>query len=190
MNCADELFARRVRTMQIMAAALIGGVVIFAAIVLYLVDQDGPRGQVPAAGDLPILSVAALVMLGISVPLSLFVPNIILRSALQRIAAGAPTPPAARTCVETDPTQHASDESRLLQARQTTTIVACALLEAAGMMAALAYLVEGQSFALTTTAVAVAFMLFQFPTQRRVRDWLERHLALVAELRQLGGPIN
>jgi hypothetical protein len=162
--------------MQIVAGALIGGVVIFAAIVLYLVDQNGPQGQVPAPGDLPILSIVALVMLGISVLLSLVLPNMILRGTMQRIAAGAPMA-----------TQYAGDENRLLQARQKITIVACALLEPAGMMASIAYLLEGQSFALTTAAVVVAFMLFQFPTQGRVRAWLEHHLTLVLELRQAAG---
>jgi hypothetical protein len=188
MSLPDGQFALRVRTMQIFAATLCGGVAIFAAIALYLVDQDGPLGQVPAPGDLPILSVAALVMLGICVPLGLFLPNMILRGTLQRIAAGTWTPPPVSVDAAAGPSRYASDEARLLQARQTLMIIACALLESAGMLAAMAYLLEGQSFALTTTAVALALMLFQFPTQGRVRDWLERHVAIVAELRQLGGP--
>jgi hypothetical protein len=187
MNIAEDLFALRVRTMQVVAGALIGGVAIFAAIAWYLVDQNGPLGQVPAPGELPTLSVVVLALLGICVPLSLFLPNMILRGTLQRVAAGTWTPPPANIYTGADPTLYASDEVRLLLARQTLMIVACVLLESVGMLATIAYVLEGQSFALTIAAVALALMLFQFPTQGRVRDWLERHLVIVVELRQLGG---
>jgi hypothetical protein len=97
---------------------------------------------------------------------------------VRQIVARTWTPPEGA-----DPAQFAGDDAQLMAVRQTTMIVANALLEGAGMMACMAYLLEGQPFTLTIVAVLVVFMLFQFPTRERVRAWLERHLALVAESR-------
>jgi hypothetical protein len=183
MNFPEDQFARRVLTMQIIAAALVAAVVILGSVSLVMVNNNGPLGPAPAPGALPIISVVALAMLATCVPLSLIVPNTILRGAVQRIAAGTWKAPEG-----VDAAQFASDEAKLLAARQTTMIVGNALLEGAGTIACVAYMLEGQTFALTTAAVVVLFMVFQFPTQGRIREWLERHVALVTELRQLGGP--
>jgi hypothetical protein len=178
MNLPEDQFSRRVWTMQIIAATLIGGVVILAAVALYLVDTNGPMAPVPAPDTWPILSVVALVMLATCVPLSIFIPNMVLRGMVQRIAA-------AKSIGGGQPGPFASDENSLLGVRQMTMIISFALLEGAGTMAGIAYMLEAQSFALTTVVVTVLFMLFQFPTQRRIREWLERHVVLVHELRQL-----
>jgi hypothetical protein len=180
MNLPEDQFSRRVWTMQIIAATLIGGVVILAAVALYLVDTNGPMAPAPAPDTWPVLSVVALVMLVTCVPLSIFIPNMVLRGMVQRIAAARPTATG-----EGEPDPPARDEVTLLGVRQMTMIISFALLEGAGTMAGIAYMLEAQSFALTTVVVTVLFMLFQFPTQGRIREWLERHVVLVHELRQL-----
>jgi hypothetical protein len=180
MNLPEDQFTRRVWTMQIIAATLIGGVVILAAIALFLVDADGPMAPPAAPGDWPIVSIVSLAVLAICAPLSIFISHMVLLGMVQRIAATGPTATGAG---EPDPL--ARDEVTLLGVRQMTMIMSFAWLEGAGTMAGIAYMLEAQSFALTTAMVAVAFMLFQFPTQGRIRVWLERHVLLVHELRQL-----
>lgn len=182
MILPEVQFTRRVRTMQIIAAVLTGAVLTLAAVALYLVDTNGPMAPAPAPGTWPILSVTALVLLATCVPLSIVISNLMLRGMVQRIAAAKRTATGNRY-----PDPAASDEVSLLVVRQMTMIISFALLEGAGTMAGIAYLLEAQSFALTTIVVTVLFMLFQFPTQGRTREWLERHVVLVEELRQLGG---
>jgi hypothetical protein len=184
MDLPDAQFAVRVRTIQIIAAALLFGVLMLAAVSIAVVQTSGPMGH-RDADALPIVSLVALVMLATNLPLSLILPNVLMRNAVQRVAAGSwSVPPGV------DPGVLATDEARLLAARQTVMIVGTALLEAVGLAAGIAYLVEGQAFAMIAVVVPVLVMIAQFPTREGMRTWLERHLALVAELRQLGGPFD
>ncbi len=185
MNLSEDQFAARVRTLQIIVAALVCGVVTLAVVALIIVNERGPAGRPQGPDGWPLISIMALVMLGVNVPLSVVLPGVLLRSAVQSIAAGkgnVATGPASELLT--------TDDGRLLAARQTTQIVASALLEAAGLFAGIAYLLEGQAFALGALAAVVLLMLWQFPTREGMRLWLERHLGIVAELRQLGGPFG
>ena len=74
----------------------------------------------------------------------------------------------------------------MLGARQITLTLSCALLEAPGFAAVIAYLLEGQPVALLVVLASAVAIAMQIPTRERLRGWLEHHLALIAELRQLG----
>jgi hypothetical protein len=182
MHLLDEIFAVRVRTMQIISAALIAGVVTLTGIMIIMVKQnDGPLA--PPNADLPpLVSIIAVVSLAAGIGVRVILPNAILRGAMQRIAGPSATPPSRDQC--------AGYEGSLLAVRQTTLIMANALLEGPALFCAIAYMLEGQAFTLAGVAVALVLMLWQFPTREGVRAWLERHLDLVLELRQLGGTFD
>lgn len=183
MQLPENLYALRIRTMQILAGAILFGLVIFSAIAVVIVAQNGgPMGEGRDPEALPIVTIVAAAMFATCFIAGLVIVGPLLRSAVQRIAA---TRADADT---TDDSSVGGDAAQLLAARQTALIVSCALFEAPGFAAAIAYLIEAQPFALLIMLGVVVGLVLQFPTHERVRSWLEHHLALVAELRQLGGP--
>jgi hypothetical protein len=104
------------------------------------------------------------------------------RAQVARVAAGTWTygPGAA------DGGAYATDADKLLAVFQSRCVMASALLEGPGFFAGIAYLLEGQPFALGVTAAAVLLMLATFPTRGRVERWLEVQQARVDEMRQTG----
>jgi hypothetical protein len=59
-----------------------------------------------------------------------------------------------------------------------------ALLNSSAFFGCIAYLLEAQPLALAVVGVTVVLMLCKFPTQERVRAWLERQAEVLSELRQ------
>jgi hypothetical protein len=177
MNLSGDQLTRRVRTTQLVCATLLCSVLVVCGICVVIVENNGPLALAAA----PAISTVALVLLAFTFPLGLIVPNVMLRAAVQRIAAGTWTGPKG-----VDPRAYASDDARLLASRQRALVVSMALMEGSGTMGAMAYMLEGEWLALAAVGVSVVLMLWQFPTRASIRDWLERHLGLVTELRQLG----
>jgi hypothetical protein len=176
----EERLTQRLRVMQIIAGALLASVAVFGVVSIVLVKEHGPFGGTDAEDALPILSIVAWVMLAGSCMFGMMWWNRPMLAVVERIAA-RPDPRLMQQ-------PHVTDDTELLAVRQVSMIVSLALLEAAGNMACIAYLIEGQSHVLVAVGVTVLLMLWQFPTRERVRAWLERHLAIIQELRDLGGP--
>jgi hypothetical protein len=176
-NAAEALTPVRMRTMQIIAGALLTGVLLFIPIALVHVQLQ----QKAPVRDLPVLSVVAVVMLASCAPLAFLLPAIRTRSALQRIAAGTwQTPP------DLDPEQYANVPVRLLFIRQLNLLIGLALLEGAAFMGCIAYMLEAHPISAGVVGVAVGLMVLQFPTRGRVRVWLERQMDQLAQLRRRG----
>jgi hypothetical protein len=179
MSNPDHEFAVRLRVMQIIAAALLCGLLTMSIIAIVLVSQNGgPLGD--GNPDLPLVTIVIAIMFVSCLIARFVIVGPIVRSTVQRLAA---TQHSGDTAV-------GSDESALLVARHVTLIMSCALLEGAGLAAAIAYMVEGQGFALVLVLGAVIGLVAVFPTRAGTRNWLDRHLGLVAELRQLGASLD
>ena len=103
------------------------------------------------------------------------------RSALRRIAAGTwqPPPPQAASAFPTD-------TAKLLAERQRSMIIAMALLEGVGFLGGIAYMLEASLLALGVAFVAILFLALNFPTEGRVRFWLDQQLDALSNLRQQG----
>jgi hypothetical protein len=170
-----------VRTMQIIAGAMMLGVVFCLGTLSLVVVQAKGQGMMQPPPDFPMVTAIAVVLLVSNVPLSFGLPVAVTRQALRRIAAGTWQPPA-----QNPGTTFATDSSKLLAVRQTSLIIGLALLEAAGLLGCIAYLLEADPIALGVVAVALAFQLARFPTEGRVRAWLEQQADRLAELRQQG----
>lgn len=177
----------RVRTMQIIAGALLIGVVGFLGFVLYYVHVANKGKPMTAPPNLPIVSLVAVAMFCTNAPLSFVVPSIQIRSALRQIlqgkwsAVGSEVDPAVRTKIAM---MYATAGDKLMLLRQTTMIVGMALLEGSAFMGCLSYLLEGQPFVLAVVGADVFFMLCKFPTEGRVRAWLDRQAAVLDNMRQ------
>src|ERR1051325_1414509 len=123
MNDTDDILpAGRMPTMQIIAGALIMGVVSFLGVALFLVHQQRQgQGMVPPR-DLAILSLMAVVMAVTNIPLSFIVPSLVARAAVARIGADSGTTP-----VGSPPKAAASVAATLLGVWQTSMIIGMAL---------------------------------------------------------------
>ncbi len=71
--------------------------------------------------------------------------------------------------------------------RQTTLIVGLAPLEGTAFLGCIAYLIEANPLALAVVGVAVCLMLYKFPTEGRVRTWLEQQAAVLNGMREEQG---
>src|SRR5438270_12638706 len=108
----------RLRVMQIIAGALLLGVVLFLAIVLVIVSGR-PQGPAAApAGGLPLVSVVAVVLLAVEAPLAFLVPGLQTRNALRQIASGTWRLPPGASAAELS-----TDTAKLLAVRQTTMLI-------------------------------------------------------------------
>jgi hypothetical protein len=168
----------QVRTLQIVAGALLAGVVFFLVVVFVVRSQRQAPDQAPV-NDLPVITLVAVCLLVMELPLAFIVPGAILRTALRQIAAGVWKPPPG-----TDPATFASDSAKLLAVRTTTLILTLAMFEGVAFLSCLAYLIEGHPLALGVLGVAVLLMLLNFPTADRVQAWLDQQAERLTLLRQ------
>jgi hypothetical protein len=67
-----------------------------------------------------------------------------------------------------------ADAPELLPAFMTGQIVRLAMLEGAAFLNLIAYMLEGKALSLAAAAVLVLLMIAAYPTEGRVRGWLER----------------
>ena len=87
MGTQEPQFHAQLRVMQIIAGALIAGVVIFLAIVLFLVEQRGGQPQAgPNGNALPVITLVSVVFLLSVGAAALAVPRGILNGAVSRLA--------------------------------------------------------------------------------------------------------
>jgi hypothetical protein len=157
----------RVRIMQIIAGALLLGVLSFLAVVLFIRSQ-----QANAPPDIPIISLVGVAVLVSNIATALFVPPLVLQGGLRRLA-GSRKPSRGGE----------ADTSGLLVLRQTTLILVLALLEGAAFLGIIAYLLEGSAIGLGVAGVAVLVMLFHFPTEDRVRSWVRQQEQRLTNMR-------
>jgi hypothetical protein len=178
MNEIDEQqFAKRLRTMQIINFALVNGVVVFAAIVCFIVffQRNEPPQQ---ANRWPIVTLIGAAMLVPGAVISFLLPGLMMQSAVRSIAAGTWQIPPGQ-----DAKEFASDGAKLLAARQVAMIISLALLEGPAFVGCIAFFVEGRIYGLVIAGLAAVMMLVRFPTLGSVRAWLHEHLEKVAALR-------
>jgi hypothetical protein len=186
MNTQEPSFRRYLRTMQIIAVALIAGVVIFAGLALFLVWQRGALGQVNAgAGELPPLTLVSVVFLIAAGTAGLFVPRLILKGAAARLAK-VPRDGYVMGVVHGKAVP-ISDAGFLLNARTSAMIVGMAMFEGVAFYAGIAYLLQARPLALGVLVVALAGLLSKFPTEGRVSAWLAEQQGVVDGLRERGG---
>ena len=178
-DASGKLTSDRVRTVQIIVGAMLAGILIFLCIALILVQLRG-RGLSPLEG-MPVISYAAVGFLAVELVAWRIVPAHLADNQVAKIARGTWTPGPG-----TAATAFPTDTARLLAVFQTESVIANALLEAGGFLGCVAYLFEGQLFALAGVVVAVWVMLTTFPTRDKVAQWLDKQQARIREIRQPG----
>jgi hypothetical protein len=181
-DATDRLLRPRLRVLQMIAGALITGVLAFGVVVIVLVQQRGPAG--PGANG-PVLTYVALAFFAANAVVWSFLPARFAQKQVRDIAAGTWKPGP-----QTSAAAYPSDLAKLLVVLQTRTVIAYALLEGSAFLGWIAYLTEGDLLALAAVAGPLALMQLTFPTRLRVEVWLQRQQARLEELRQIAGPVG
>lgn len=153
MSEFDAWFRPRLRTMQIISLALPLGALL-VVVVLALLRNANPQ-PLPQR---PILSILFLGFWFVQMSLSLVIPGIVTKGALKQLLI--------------NPLQNADLRERLVGIFQTGQIVRLALIEGVTFFGAVAYFIEGQPWTLGPVALGLGWMVAQFPTERRVLNWL------------------
>jgi hypothetical protein len=183
MSSSEPLLSPRLRVMQIIAAALAMGSSTFLVIALFLVYNNGGNGQAqPPEGALPVVSLVAVGFFVVNVLVAFILPGLVLRTGMNKLAGHAPNtyvmPPDRN-----QPGGPVSDTDYLLGLRTTTMIVSMAPLEGSSFLGSIAYLLEGQWYALAVSALAIGVLLSFFPTEERVLAWLAEQRRVLEDLR-------
>jgi hypothetical protein len=178
---------RQVRTLQIIVAAIVSGVLMFLFIACLVAGA-------PREGR-SVLSTIALAVAAILVVLRLIVPAVIASRSRRKILRGQYSPGlgVASPAVAEAKRQHletffrrTGDAGRLMIVYMTNTIMAAAILEGAAFLLLVAYLVDHQA---VTLAVAIALLVAiaaHMPWRARVFAWIEEQLRWLEEQRQFG----
>jgi hypothetical protein len=164
----------RLRRIQLIAAAMCAGLVIYVGVVVCLVmtgvmrPRPAPANQ---AGELPLVTIIALAMLPVLAALSFIVPRLSTRQALQQLAAASPS-------------KETSAWDALLPLYQNQLIVALACLEGVGVVGCAAYMIEENVLGLVVAGIVLALMLLRLPTRQKALAWMQTQADRLAQMRQ------
>jgi hypothetical protein len=179
-----ESLKSRVRVLQIVVAALAGGVLAYAGVAIYLRTEGNVQ---PVAGAASALTFAALCIVPLALFASRLLPAAVARGARQRIASGqfnlAKDP---RTGAPDAFLTQFGDAGKLWLTYQTGTILGAAVLEGTALLSITAYLLGGHVVALGFAAGLVMVMFSSWPTAAKAARWIEEQQKLMREEKSLG----
>lgn len=160
--------AQCVRIAQIITGALIAGALTFAGIAIVI---SGGRFD----GEPGILSWVAVGFSALMFVNHLILPDVVARQALARI-------PVEGLSEQSDDRKFLT----LFPVFQVRQMLACALLEGAAFLGAVAYLAEHSAIGLGCTAAMLVLMAIRFPSRASVTFWVENK---ARELEMSGGQL-
>jgi hypothetical protein len=150
--------AQQVRTLQIVAASLVGGVTMFLLVAILLRGSTGPLFD-PARPLTDPLTLVGLVVGLSALAAARVVPDLATTAAIGKI----PT---------TDSPE--SRRGQLVQAFATRTIIGLALIEGAAFLNLIVYFINGTWPNLALAVVLLLALAAGIPTVDRLDSWLER----------------
>jgi hypothetical protein len=170
-NYRDNL-TPRIRTMQIVAGAMVLGVGFFLVIAVVM----RAAGNMPPPPDPPLVTYIALGFGIMSLVPYFWVPEMVAKSAIRQraryLSAGGAELTASPLNVE---------PALLCGIYQTRLLISAALLEGVAFFALVAYMVEGQLLSLIEAVAFLMGLLLQFPTRSKVERWIEKQQNLIQE---------
>jgi len=149
-----------VRTMQIIAAALMTGVLLFLLVVLVITQGDVFSTKSP-----PLITVIAAGFGFLMLVNHFVIPGIVSQTQLRK---------AAETKLLQQDEETTSQ--RVVAVYQTQLIIGLALLEGAAFFNLIALLIGRSIFSLGIAVVLLCLMLIKFPTRDRVSFWVQDRL--------------
>ncbi len=165
-----------VRTMQIIALALILGVIVFGLVVLL----GGIGAQEPA--ETPILAIIAAIAALISVIAAPLVSKMIVSRMRQAVVAGKQFNAGGSKSIP----EAVGEVGSLVTIYQTQQIISRAILEGAAFINLAAYMTESQPMSLVFAVFLLIAMCFKFPTRGYLEKWVHEEMTAIEQLRSLG----
>ncbi len=164
------------RIMQIIAGALIAGVLSFAGVASFVVFGQAPAaqpgGQPPAAQNgSEIIMYVAMAFAAVAVVMSFVVPNLISAAGVKGVAK-----------LSQDGTATSPKElfGRLLGVAQTKMIIAMALVEGAAFFNLIAFIFTKSLIPPAVVGALLLVMAIHFPTKINLARWLEDQQRLLS----------
>lgn len=178
---ADQspVLAARLRTLQIIVAAMALGVLAFLVIVL-LLPRDDPGDRLPIISYIAV-AYGVLACLAVS-PITKAVVNSA-RRKIAREASAAPGPTAQADA--TDGEFQKTDLGKLVGLLAIKTLVNGAVYEGAALFLCVAYLLDHGPLSALLAALLAAGVLAQMPTRDRAQRWLDDQRRQLEQERQL-----
>ena len=164
------------RVMQIIAGALIAGVLSFAGIAGFIVFGNAPAvqpGGQPMAGrnGAEVIMYLAMSFAGVATVLSFAVPRLISSAGVKSVAK------MAQDGTSTGPKELFG---RLLGVAQTKMIIAMALVEGAAFFNLIAFIITTSLIPPAVVAGLLLIMAIHFPTKFKLARWLEDQQRLLS----------
>jgi hypothetical protein len=164
-----------VRTMQIIALALIFGVIVFGLVALL-----GGFGAQETA-ETPLLAIIAAVVAMIAVVAAPLISKLIATGMRQSVVAGKRFHAGG-----SKPNSEAVGEvGSLVAIYQVQQIISRAILEGAAFMNLAAYMTERQPMSLAFAMFLLIAMFFKFPTRGHLEKWVGDEMTTIEQLRSL-----
>jgi hypothetical protein len=180
----QEEIAKKVRILQVIVGALLGGVLVFLGIVVALVQLNIAErlDDMAFVLNLVLLVFATSMAIARAIVLPIMVSQARrkIREGTWQISLGTNSPGDVLQFVE-----RTGDAGRLFVVYQMRTIVAAAMPEGIAFFACIVYLLGHSLLALAIAAVMTTWIFRQFPTRAGVVDWIERQLQRIEEERLL-----
>lgn len=147
---------------QILVLALLGGLVLFTAVVIGLrLTGRMPPTQPPIAGQPDVLLLALIGLCVVQTPIFFLVPSMMVKGLAAKWQAA---------------TSDEARESIVLGGLQIVSIVRGALVEGAGLLGTTIYLIQGEPLALVAPGLAAVALLAIVPTREK-KEAMARRLS-------------
>jgi len=175
---SDSMADARVRTLQIIVAALAMGVMLFLALVLFL----GLGKEPPVEERQPIITYIALAYGLAAFVAGPLLSTVIATSSRRKLAAGQARPDApAPTTGRPEPAAGRGLTQGLTGIFVVKTIIAAAIYEGAALFLCVAYMLDGNRLSAILAALLAAGILMQVPTRDRAQRWLDEQRRLAEQ---------
>lgn len=174
-------FQKTLTIVQVIMITMAAGLIILSGIMIYMVHQVQPGGFLgpkgPELGPLPLITTTLAGTSLLVLILALILPAFILNTQLTWWKKQAQPVQGEFSAWETTDLAWldrvpSETLTSLLGIFHNNKIMTVALFEGAGMLSAMAYLLEAHWFALTMLILSIVLMLAKVPTQATLNTWL------------------
>ena len=153
-------FDQQLRVMQIIAGALMMGVLMFFGVVLV-----NTQGDIFGQGNPGMMTMIAAGFAGLMIVNHLVIPAVITKAQLTRLKSEAPAPK------DSD-----STNDSLLAIYRIQLIITLALLEGAAFFNLISMMIEHHVISLIAAIVLLGLMAVRFPSRTKVSWWVQDRL--------------
>lgn len=160
LQSLGQNFDQQLRVMQIIAVALMMGVLMFLGVVLVMT-----QGDIFGQGNPGMLTMIAAGFAGLMIVNHLVVPALVTKAQLNKLNSE-----------ESGPKDSDNTKDSLLAIYQTQLIITLALLEGAAFFNLISVMIEHHVISLIAAILLLGLMAVRFPSRTKVSWWVQDRL--------------